>query len=215
MHVKNLVFKTIFITFGIVLILAVAIFGIVSLAAPVAMMRFTRSLGLIEVSGDYAFQEYERSGSISYLADSFIIAAEHKNDAAAEERFELLYNYDQNGTTFAAFCEEQNEKVVFEKENGEEEEYPAGTYRAYLCGLAACVKYRLAEEDAAVIGFALGETEKTFPAGNPAIALAVETVKAKDEGFCADLLAAIEAEGYEKSEDLAAICELLRAVQAN
>ena len=215
MRQRNIVFKTIFITFGVALILAIAVFGIVSLAAPATMMRFTESLGLTEVSGDYAFQEYERSGSISCLANSFIISAEHKKDKTAESRFELLYHYESEKTTFAEFCREQDERVTGGTEDAPEP-YAEGTYRAYVCGLAACVKYRLAESEedfAAVIEFAVGETQKSFPVGNPAIALAMEAAKAKDGSFCKELLSALEAGEFDETADYSAVAGILGAVQ--
>lgn len=217
MRARTLVFKSILITFGVVLILAIAVFGIVSLAAPATMMRFTESLGLTEISGDYAFQEYERSGSISCLANSFIISAEHKRDAKAEERFELLYSYETEKTSFADFCAEQDKFITADGGEGDPETYAPGTYRAYLCGLAACVKYRLAKDGAdksAVIKFAVGETDDAFPAGNPSIALALEALKAEDPDFCAGLLAALRAGRFEQNGDFLTISGLLEGVQA-
>ena len=49
---RKIIFKTIFITLGIVLILAISAFGILSFAAPKAMMNFSASLGLDAISGD-------------------------------------------------------------------------------------------------------------------------------------------------------------------
>ena len=98
---KKLILKTIFITCGIALMLLFAVFGIVSLWAPSAMMNFTASLGMETVSGDYAFQEYERSGNISCLARSFLIASRHKDDRNADQRFEILFGLEG----FGEFCE--------------------------------------------------------------------------------------------------------------
>ncbi len=209
MRQRNIVFKTIFITFGVALILAIAVFGIVSLAAPATMMRFTESLGLMQVSGDYAFQEYERSGSLDCLARSFIIAAERGKYSTAEERFELLYEDDG----FEAFCIGQDEAVVAGEEWEEAGSYLPGTYRAFLCGLAARAKYRLAktdEEKAEVIVFAVGETGQAFPAGNPSIALALEALKAEDVPFCTALEEALEEGEFEQNEDFLAISSLLK-----
>ena len=101
---RKIVFKTIFITLGVVLILAISAFGILSFAAPKAMMSFTSSLGLDAISGDYAYQEYRRSGDIEYLARAFEIAAfEGRSDAAAE-RFEELYENEG----FSDYCKAQD-----------------------------------------------------------------------------------------------------------
>ena len=72
---RKIVLKTAIITLGVTIILAVAVFGIVSLIAPAQMMRLTLSLGLDRIGADYAFQEYERSGDVDYLARSFEICA--------------------------------------------------------------------------------------------------------------------------------------------
>ncbi len=209
MRQRNIVFKTIFITFGVALILAIAVFGIVSLAAPATMMRFTDSLGLTQVSGDYAFQEYERSGSMECLTRSFIISAERKRYSTAEERFQVLYEDEKEA--FEAYCAEQDEKLSPEGEEGDL--FAAGTYRAYICGLASRVKYHLAkteEEKAAVITFALNETDKKFPAGNPAIALATEAAKAEDKDFCSALISALEGGEFENTADLTNVIGFLR-----
>ncbi len=208
MRQRNLIFKTIFITFGVALILAIAVFGIVSLAAPATMMRFTDSLGLTQVSGDYAFQEYERSGSMDCLARSFIISAEHKRYSTAEKRFDALVGEER----FEEYCTEQDEKL---SSAGEEDGvlFEAGTYRSYIFGLASRVKYHLAkteEERAAVITFALNETDKAFPSGNPAIALATEAAKEKDKEFCAALISALKEGGFTNTADYTAVINFLQ-----
>lgn len=75
---KKTITRTALITLGITLIVAIAVFGIVSFCLPSVMMDFTASLGMKSLSGDYAFQEYERSGNIDCLVRSFVIAAEKR-----------------------------------------------------------------------------------------------------------------------------------------
>lgn len=201
---KRLVIKTIIVTFSIVIILAVAAFGIVSLCAPGIMIGFSDSLGLTGISGDYAYQEYERTGSLECLARSFFISAERKNDRTADMRFELLYENEM----FDDFCIEQNEAVVPEGIEGYD-------YRNRICGIAACVKYRLARsgdtsyEYDAIISFAFGETKKDFLPGNPVIAVGVEAIKAEDGGFCKQLLEEMRAYGFEQNQDFQEITKLL------
>ena len=199
---RKIIFRTSLITLGIVFIFAISAFGILSYCAPVRMMNFAASLGMDTISGDYAFQEYERSGDIGCLARSFIVSAGNKNDRTAEERFDILYSLDG----FGAFCADQ--KV-------EDEGAPAYDYRGYLCGQAACVKYRLAatdEDRAELISFVLAETAQDFPAGNPAVALAVETARAGDAAFSAQLLEALRARGYEENRDYIGIVTILEGV---
>ena len=148
---KKLIIKTAFITLGVTLILAIAAFGIVSLCAPAVMMDLTASLGMTDISGDYAYQEYERSREISYLARSFEIAAEREDDVKAQQRFGQLYKHE----AFSEYCVSRDEQAL-------PDGIPALSYRGYVCGLAACVEYRLARMDEArdeTIAFAVSETE--------------------------------------------------------
>lgn len=170
---KKLIFKTILITCAISLTLIFTVFGVLSFWAPAAMMKFSASLGMESVSGDYAFQEYERSGSVSCLARSFVIAAKHEKDRTAEKRFDLLYENEG----LRAFCAEQDSLNLGE-------DVPAHSYYDFLCGQGACVKYRLASgeiEKGIACAFAVAETEDSFPAGNPSITLAVYLVKSEDK----------------------------------
>lgn len=187
---KKLILKTALITFGITLILAVSAFGIVSFCAPATMMRFFDTLGLHNISGDYAYQEYQNSRDLSYLARAFEVAAENRSDLVAEDRFEELYGEDgsEEREAFARFCDEQTNV-------GLPDEAPRYGYRAYLCGRAACVKYRLAQtedEKDAVCSFALSETSDAFSQDSPVIALTLEAIGAKDADFCSLLLARVK-----------------------
>lgn len=201
---KKFVLKIAFITVGVALVLVISLFGIFSVAMPAAMMDFTASLGLTNISGDYAYQEYERSGSLEYLARSFVIAAENKHYETANERFGLLYG-DEG---FAAYCEEYTLDYNTDK-------LPKYDYRAYLCALAARVRYRLATTDEAkesVLDFAVSETDSEFSAGNPVIRLAVEAAQSKDAAFCAQILARMQAEGFAENSDYTSIVTILEGI---
>lgn len=184
-----------------------AVFGMVSFWAPAAMMKFTASLGLDSVSGDYAYRQYERSGDLSYLARSFIVAANQGSDRTAETRFTAFYGNldteDENALAegrkrreaFYEFCGEQDAIVVV---------LPTGTissdYRCFVCSQAARVKYRLASSPVgkqAVCDFAIEETEESFPAGNPVIALAVSIADKKDKPTSEYLLEALSRKNYD------------------
>ena len=199
---RKLVIKTAFITLGVTIILAFAVFGIVSLVAPSVMMRLTLSLGLERIGADYAYQEYERTGDADYLARSFeICAVNGYDDRTAENRFELLYI--DEAEAFSALCEERDAAV---------QSPTAQSYRDYAVGLGATVKYRLANDAegyAAAIELALGETDAAFPAGNPVIALAVAGASDGNAAFCAQLLSAVEEAAFQPSEDLNNIVKIL------
>ena len=177
---RKIVFKTIFITLGIVLILAISAFGILSFAAPKAMMNFSASLGLDAISGDYAYQEYRRSGDINYLAYAFEVAANEGRPDAAAERFEEFYENEG----FTDYCKAQD---------GEDlgEDIPKLNYRSYACGLGACALYAVAETDEEkleVYTFALSETSGEFEGNNPLCSLSSAAAGAGDAAFCKTIL---------------------------
>lgn len=209
---RKLVIKTAFITLGVTLLLALAVFGTVSLLAPSAMMRLALSLGLERIGADYAYQEYERSGETEYLARAFeICAAEGYDDKTAEMRFELLYA--QNPADFDALCTRRTEEI-----SAQGGVYAQYDYRDYVIGLGACVKYRLAADSADAEGYAeaialaLAETDTRFPAGNPVIALAVEAAGNKDAAFCAELLAQVRTAGFAETSDYMNIVTILEEI---
>lgn len=205
---KKTITKTALITLGVSLVLAIAVFGIASFCFPYAMMDFTASIGMETLSGDYAYQEYRRSGSVECLARSFAVAAEKGNDRAAEERFSVLYGEEGSEArgAFEAYCESC---AVDTSEAGNVEV----SMRSYLLGLASRVKYRLAktseEKKAAVCDFAIGATDKSFPQGNPVVYLAMEAARAQDKDFCVALLEKMRAAGFEKNSDYDKIEKIL------
>ena len=197
---KKVILKTALITLGVALILAISVFGIVSLSAPYAMMKFTASMGLDSVSGDYAFQEYERSGDIDCLVRSFLIAAESESYSRAKERFGKMQ---EEGEKVEAYFKEASVPTG--------EGIPAYSFRDYVMGRAACVKYALEEEDA--ISFAVAETKEAFPEGNPVAALTAAAASAKDKETCAALLAAVRAKNFEASAYYNSVIKILEGVQ--
>ncbi|MDE6058657.1 MAG: hypothetical protein K2G44_01290 [Clostridia bacterium] len=176
---KKVILKTAFITLGATIVVLVAVFGLMSLWAPAVMMDLTASLGLDAISGDYAYQEYERSENIEYLARSFIISAHTGNDRKAVKRFELLYGNEK----FDSFCEEQEPIKITES--------TSLSYRSYVCAQGVCVKYRTCSsqsEWAGICQFAIDETDPSFPVGNPVAVLANEARSNEDKEFCKQLL---------------------------
>ena len=198
---KKTILRTALLTLGATLVIAIAVFGIVSFCFPYVMMDFTASLGLESLSGDYAYQEYERSGSIDCLARSFVIAAERKNDKAADARFTVLYEEERD--KFEEYCASF---VADTAETGIEEV----SMRDYLLGLACRVKYRLQNSSwDEVCDFAINNTKESFPQGNPVVYLAVEARGAGDASFCAKLLAKMQEKNFEKNSDYLRIEKLL------
>ena len=208
---KKTITRTALITLGITLIVAIAVFGIVSFCLPSVMMDFTASLGMKSLSGDYAFQEFERSGDLDCLVRSFVIAAEKENDRVADDRFEILYGEDESKQRdkFEEYCDSYK---VDSSEAGNVEV----TMRSYLLGLASRVKYRLAktsdDKKESVCEFAIASTDKSFPQGNPVIYLSVEAVEKRDGAFCGLLLEKIGNADFEQNTDYHYIVKLLEGV---
>lgn len=202
---KKLILKTALVTLGVALVLAVSVFGIVSFCAPATMMRFSSSLGLEKISGDYAYQEYQKSQDVSYLAIAFEISAEYKSDAVADERFEELVSHQD----FETYCLGQDTAA---------DPLTPVSYRDYVIGNGVCVKYRLArteEEKAEVYAYALRETATAFSAGNPVLMLAVEAAQAEDAAFCGYLLANLPTAGFEENQDYLYILTVLEEASGN
>ena len=205
---KKTIINTALITLGISVVLAIAIFGIVSFCFPYVMMDFTASLGMKNLSGDYAYQEYERSGNIECLARSFVIAAEQGSDRTAEERFVILYGEDESEARdkFDAYC--ASYKV--DSSNAGNVEV---SMRSYILGLASRVRYRLAktseEKRQEVCNFAIQATDTSFPQGNPVVYLASEAVRKEDGAFCELLNTALSEAGFEENSYYVAIVKLL------
>lgn len=205
---KKVILKTAIITLGVVIVLAVAAFGVASLCVPAAMSDLTYSLGMNAISSDYAYQEYERSGDLAYLSRSFELAASLGRDEKAEERFDTLYAA-EGFEDLCALRDSQTPPVVV---GGEEITY---SYRDYVCGLGACVKYRLADSDEELqtaIDLALNETAEDFPSGNPAYLLATEAAGNADVAFCGKLLTAFGGKDFEQNELYTNLVNILEVI---
>lgn len=206
---RKTITRTALITLGITLVMAIAVFGIVSFCFPYVMMDFTDSLGMKSLSGDYAYQEYERSGDVNCLVRSFVIAAEKERDRIADDRFTILYGEDESEARdkFNEYCDS------YEIDTSNEGNIEV-SMRSYLLGLASRVKYRLAKtsEEGEVCEFAIKATDKSFPQGNPVVYLAVEAVEKNDDAFCKLLREKIEDYGFEQNTVYHNIIKLLEGV---
>ena len=206
---KKLILKTAFLTLAISLVFLLAIFGIMSFAAPTVMMRFTASLGMDGISGDYAYQAYKSSSGedrLSYLVRAFESAAERGDNRVARDRFAELFGEEdsERRAEFEVYCEEQA-KLQFPEGTSDQviASYKNFSYRGYLCGQAACVYYRLAKDDeekADALAFAFAQTGETLTIENsPVYYLALEGAEHNDAQFCLDVFDGMSERGYEQS----------------
>ncbi len=197
---KKLVLKTALITLCSAVLAGALVIMILCFAAPRAMMEFTASLGMESLSGNFAYSEYGRSGDLTCLARSYLIALEEGDDAKALERWEKLY---ADRDAFSAYCRDGKPET---------DELPAYSYRDYLTGSAARMKYRLAgdgAEKAEVLDFAFSETEKSFPEGNPVVALSAEAISRQDKAFAGEIYSRLNASDFEQNQDFMRLKEAL------
>lgn len=211
---KKLIFKTAIITFGVALILLIAIFGIVSFSAPVAMMDFTASLGLDGISGDYAYQAYASTAGeekLSYLVRAFEISVENGNNRTAKSRFEELFGEEGSPrrAEFETFCADRKpdagEDVSLTLKNF--------SYRGYLCGTAADVYYRLSkteEEKAEALEFAFAQTSALDCDNPPVFYLALEGALSHDAEFCVEIYERLISSDFERNKTFGNIEDILK-----
>ena len=208
---KKTILRTALITLGISIVMLIAVFGVMSFCFPYVMMDFTASLGMKNLSGDYAYQEFERSGSVECLARSFVIAAEQGSDRTADNRFVILYGDEDSEARerFEQYC--ASYKVDSSGAGNVEV-----SMRSYILGLASRVKYRLAktsdEKRQDACKFAIEVTEQSFPQGNPVIYLAIDAIEKEDGEFCQLLRAALADADFEQNSDYNMIVKLLEGV---
>lgn len=211
---KKTIISTAFITLALTLVMAIAAFGVASFCFPSTMMDFTSSLGMDNLSGDYAYHEFERSGNMDCLVRSFIVAAESENDRIADDRFAILYG-EENSKERARFDEYCNGYSLDTSSSGKVQV----TMRSYVMGLASCVKYRLAKtldlKMKEAYKLAIDETDESFPQGNPVVYLATEAIERKDAEFCREMRSALSNKNFDKNEDFNNIIKLLESEGVN
>jgi len=193
---KKLIIRTAIITFVSALVIAAAVFGICSLAAPAAMMKFTASLGWTGASGDYAYSAYEKTGELSYLAYA-CDAADRTNGGKAVERYEILIKAEG----FDEYCKQEDERTS--------SEHIKGTYSQYVSGRYACVLYREGDTEKA-IETAAAAVKEEFPENNAVIALSTEIIGNKDKAACGKLAEQLkQISGIQSDENCRQIIKVL------
>ena len=206
---KKLILKTALLTFAIALVFLLAVFGIMSLTAPVTMMNFTATLGMDRISGDYAYQAYENStgeDGLSYLVRAFEIAVDTNDNRTARDRFEELFGEDgsERRTEFEKYCKDWS-ALQFPEGTSDKviASYKNFSYRGYLCGQAACVYYRLSKNEqdkTKALDFAFAQTDASLSVENsPVYYLALAGAEENDVEFCLQLFDGMTERNYEQN----------------
>ncbi len=175
---QKLVLKTALITLASVLVLALLVYGVLSLFVPSAMVSLTDKLGMDGACARYSVAVYEKTGSIDDLASAVerSYGAERYGDAA-EYGVILLGRED-----FPSYCERRESEIAGEKYD----------YAQFAAGIVSVSLYYDGQTDAAV-KVAFDAVGNSFPTGNAAIYLLSAAYDAeRDAATCRILLTALE-----------------------
>lgn len=175
---QKLVLKTALITLASVLVLALLVYGVLSLFVPSAMVSLTDKLGMDGACARYSVSVYEKTGDIDDLAAAVerSYGAERYGDAA-EYGVILLGRED-----FPSYCERRESEIAGEKYD----------YAQFAAGIVSVSLYYDGQTDAAV-KVAFDAVGNSFPTGNAAIYLLSAAYDAeRDAATCRILLTALE-----------------------
>lgn len=101
---KNLVLKTVVLTFTVVITVIAAIYACFAIFAPKTLAQFWEDAGNYSVSVKYYEKQYEKSGDISDLAN-LCAKLEVKSDATRAAAYLAIFT-DSEG--FSEFCEKED-----------------------------------------------------------------------------------------------------------
>ncbi len=175
---QKLVLKTALITLASVLVLALLVYGVLSLFVPSAMVSLTDKLGMDGACARYSVSVYEKTGDIDDLAAAVerSYGAERYGDAA-EYGVILLERED-----FSSYCERRENAMAGQKYD----------YAQFAAGIVSVSLYYDGQTDAAV-KVAFDAVGSSFPTGNAVIYLLSAACDAeKDADTCRILLTALQ-----------------------
>ena len=175
---QKLVLKTALITLASVLVLALLVYGVLSLFVPSAMVSLTDKLGMDGACARYSVSVYEKTGDIDDLASAVerSYGAERYGDAA-EYGVILLERED-----FSSYCERRENAMAGQKYD----------YAQFAAGIVSVSLYYDGQTDAAV-KVAFDAVGSSFPTGNAVIYLLSAACDAeKDADTCRILLTALQ-----------------------
>ncbi len=201
---SKLVLKTIFSTLAVMFGIAFIFFGVMSLAAPGAMLEFSDGIGLQKLSAAYSVSIYERSGKVNDLAN-----AVERNYYAKEYSVAAEYGVKlRDSRSFQEYC------ALRDRLDSEDSitSGRVGNYEQYITGIISVSLYNSEQKEKAVdVSFSALRGE--FPANNAVEYLADAVLAKQDSEYCRillDNLEKLQVEDVEQEESLAALEELLR-----
>lgn len=199
----KLVAKTALCTLSVLIGIALIVFGVVSLAAPSAMLAFSDDLGMEKLSAAYSVAVYERTEKIEDLAEAVERNYNVSNyNECAEYGAKLLADPD-----FERYCAARDQQTAGDHNI-------RGSYRQYATGIVSASLYRMGSTDAA-FDTAFTVLNGDFPANNAVIYLAYEAISAQDVSFCgrmAEELEKITPQDNEETANKDELVALLREV---
>ena len=173
----KVILKTALITLAAILVLALMLYGILSLFVPSAMVSLTDKLGMDGACARYSIAVYNKTEQIDDLA----YAVERNYNA---ERYEqaaeygiLLLEHDE----FAGYCAERESGM--EKQN---------SYAQFASGIVSVSLYRTGDKEGA-LRVAFDAVATSFPTGNAVVyLLAVAYDEAQDKEMCGYILNSLQ-----------------------
>lgn len=201
---SKLVLKTIFSTLAVMFGIAFIFFGVMSLAAPGAMLEFSDGIGLQRLSAAYSVSIYERSGRVNDLANAVernYYAEEYS--VAAELGVKL-----REAKSFQEYC------ALRDRLDSEDliTSGRVGNYEQYITGIISVSLYRSGQKEKAV-EVAFSALKGEFPANNSVEYLADAVLAEQDSEYCRillDNLGKLQVEDTEQRESLETLEGLLR-----
>ena len=101
---KNLVLKTVIMTFTVIITVIAVIYACFALFSPKTLAKFWEDAGNYSVSVKYYEKQYEKSGDIADLAN-LCAKLEVKSDSKRAAKYLAIFTDDEN---FSAFCEQED-----------------------------------------------------------------------------------------------------------
>lgn len=191
---QKIMFKVVFKTavkaiIGIA-ILALIVFGVLSLGFPSTMAGLCENTGNFYMAAGYASLSYTYTGDVNDLNRCFADNVQAKNDGDIVRFGEKLVQDEK----FGEVCETNSKTVT--TENGK----VFIDYKQFVYGNIACAKYRLGDKDEAVSATKTAmDGVENFPKNNAVAYLSLQVIESGDKGTAEKLLA--EMEKFKPAED--------------
>lgn len=179
----KVVFKTAVKAIIGVAILALVVFGVLSLGFPSTMAGLCENTGNFSMAAGYASLSYTYSGDVNDLNRCFADNVQAGNDNDTVRFGEKLIQDEK----FGEVCETNSKTVT--TENGK----VFIDYKQFVYGHVACAKYRLGDREAALeAAKSAMDGVENFPKNNALATLSLQVIQKADKDTAEKILAELE-----------------------